>query len=215
VGAALTVRRLDADPRGLVQAIQATIAVVDRVHHDGQLPLIPVTWRSLAPGTFGAYDTRTFGEVEVPSRIVLDPMAPRPRLTLLYEIGHFLDHQALGDRNVFASVGHSNLDEWRGVVRETRAVQRLSFLQRSDPAPSLRRHIQDYANTYVELWERSYAQYVAGRSADPALRPELDEARQRRPRGEYLPYHWDGDDFAPVATAIDDVFRRLGWIGQT
>jgi hypothetical protein len=63
----------------------------------------------------------------------------------------------------------------------------------------------------AELWERSYALYVAHRSADAELLAEVDERRGQV--GSFpMPYLWDEDDFDPVAAVIDDLFRRLGWL---
>jgi len=62
-----------------------------------------------------------------------------------------------------------------------------------------------------ELWARSYAQYVATRSGDAILKAQLAVACERLPGMPYYPEQWDDDDFAPIAEAIDELFRGKGW----
>jgi hypothetical protein len=63
----------------------------------------------------------------------------------------------------------------------------------------------------VELWARSYSQYIATRSGDPDLLKGID--MQRDPGRLYKDFHWSDEDFAPIAAAIDAMFKKLGWIG--
>lgn len=71
--------------------------------------------------------------------------------------------------------------------------------------------------TAEELWARSYAQFVVTMSGLERLRASLDALR-RRESGDvalgavYFPRQWDDDDFVEIGNAIEDLFRRLGWI---
>jgi hypothetical protein len=59
-----------------------------------------------------------------------------------------------------------------------------------------------------EVWARSYAQYIALRSGDATMQPQVADIR-RRPI--YGARHWEDADFEQVADAIDALFEGLGW----
>lgn len=210
ISQALVVRRLEPDPRALTERVVRALSAVDRVHGDGDLPSIPVDWAVLEPGVAAVYELVRFGQAnDVPRRIVVSTTVRRPGLAVLYEIGHFLDHQTLGERGRFASLGHPGLAAWRRAIYATRAIAELRRLRDSGRYAALYEHF-DYLLRPDEAWERSYAQYIVQRGGDPALLAELDE--RRRPTGSpFIPYLWDDDDIVLVAAAIDELFRELGW----
>ena len=210
VRAAIRLRRLDPDPRGLTEMVERAVAAIDRVHGDGDLPPIPVDWDVLEPGVAAVSELVRFGQAnEVPRRIVVSTAVRRPGLAVLYEIGHLLDHQTLGERGRFASFDHPRMAAWRRETYATRAIAELRRLRDTGRYVALAEHF-DYLLRPDEAWERSYAQYVVQRSGDPALLAEL--AERRRPAGTpFIPYLWDDDDIGPVAAAIDDLFQELGW----
>ena len=186
--------------------IRAAVAAIDRVHGDGSLPLIAVRRLALPPGSDGLYDPQP------PAQIVVAEQAPHPALTVLHEIGHVLDHHGVGSPGVFSSAVDPSLTDWRDAVRASQAFAELARLARTaasadDVAYAL------YLAEYEELWARSYAQYVIVASGDPRLLRQLDSVRQHpsRPGAGYTPEQWDDGDFAPIAAAIDAVFRGLGW----
>ena len=56
---------------------------------------------------------------------------------------------------------------------------------------------------------RSYAQYIATRSQDPAMLKELDASRDPG-KTPYYAAQWADDDFEPIAEAYDALFAALG-----
>jgi hypothetical protein len=62
-----------------------------------------------------------------------------------------------------------------------------------------------------ELFARSYAQYIAVRSADQELQQSLDAFRETRTGKVYYPMQWHDDDFVAVDQAIDEILVELGW----
>ncbi|MCV5648931.1 hypothetical protein OFN55_40020, partial [Escherichia coli] len=75
------------------------------------------------------------------------------------------------------------------------------------------RYDLEYANYLLdpsELWARSYAQYIARKSGDPAMREELAEMLRAR-AGLNLYALWEDEEFAPIMKEMDDLFRSLGW----
>lgn len=63
-----------------------------------------------------------------------------------------------------------------------------------------------------ELWARSYAQFVAGRSNDMAPRMQLDSLRNRPVGTFYYGEQWDEDDFLLISASIEAIFQDLGWM---
>lgn len=197
--------------------------VLDRVHGDGELPRIPVAADDRIDG-LARYRVAAGGpDAGTPVDIRARMLGSHPELSLLHELGHFLDHQTLGQRGEFASVEHTNLAEWRDAVDATGSVNtlraivargtvtvELDGLERVFPV-SVR--VLEHDLQWQELWARSYAQYMAQAAGQPRLLAQLAAALGvgRRPR---LPYtlQWEADDFRPVLAAIERLFRMKGWM---
>jgi hypothetical protein len=181
------------------------LAVVDRVHLDGELPRIPIDRYRDKSHFEGQYRYKVnSGRAQ---GIGIDPFGPVPEFAVLHEIGHFLDHQALGKPGAFASNRHPDLEEWRRAVRATRSYLGLRELREKNPSfPGVR-----FLLKYTELWARSYSQYVAVKSQNTTLLQQLANDREH----QELPYnwaHWEDDDFAPIVAVIDRLLRRKGWL---
>lgn len=126
---------------------------------------------------------------------------------LAHEVGHLLDHVAIGSPDAFASTGRDPLlDDLVGAIRGTAAHAGLRAVR----SPARRRYLGDRR----ELVARAYAQYVALRSGDPELTALLATARRPAPDGT-PGGQWDDDDFGPVAAALDRLIDRLGWAPAT
>lgn len=192
------------------------LAAIDAVHGDGLLPAVPVTIVSTTRrwGTF-RYDLTDGG----PPGIEVHRGDAHKRLTLAHEVGHLLDYAAIGEPNRFGTEARATLfADWRRAVLASAALQELLWL-RAQPigtrppgtaGPGSGDRYIRYLTTDVELWARSYAQYIARRSGNAAMLHELGAVR-RRVSGLYLPEQWDDDDFEPIAAAIDELLTQLGW----
>jgi hypothetical protein len=76
------------------------LEAIDAVHGDGMLPLLPVI-RTRGRVQVGAYEWISHtGEA---LRLSFSVTNDHPELSVVHEIGHFLDHQALGRPGAFAS----------------------------------------------------------------------------------------------------------------
>jgi SPP1 gp7 family putative phage head morphogenesis protein len=207
----------------IARAITDVLAAIDSVHADGQLPRIPIKQVSTA-SAYGAFVWRDDGPVRV--QISDAPARPHYRMTLAHEIGHFLDFIGIG-QNSFASRQSddpsSPYHKWRQAVEQTETVRLLRELATKsvDQIVELRdgslhridRYDLEYANYLLdpsELWARSYAQYIARKSGDPAMREELAEMLRAR-AGLNLYALWEDEEFAPIMKEMDDLFRSLGW----
>ena len=214
-------RALDVEPGSRIESqIRDAIAAIDAVHTDGTLSRLPVTTASLTD-QHGYFGSTTAGDAV---EIVLNLFSPHVELTTVHEIGHFLDLKALHPAVPWASENSPTLAPWREAVKRSQAVQTLRHF--SDPAVSKIRGTQgngfvvEYLvdKTYVayllrakELWARSYAQFIATESRQPALMQQLEAERERPESGIYYPKHWDESDFQPICAEIVTLLRDLRW----
>lgn len=205
----------------LRDAGRRALDAIAKVHGDGELPELPVEREPQPWKQHGGY---YLSQDLKPRRITTTPSGDHPELTLVHEIGHFLDHQGVTgkvrDQYGFASSVDPRFEKLRTVIRESNASQellRLSKLReveieladgRTIDYPIDRGYIR-YLFLPHELWARAYSQYVALRSGDPTLKAQLDRLRRRGPL--YYPVQWDDDDFEPIAKAIDELMVELGW----
>jgi hypothetical protein len=76
---------------------------------------------------------------------------------------------------------------------------------------------KSYANTPEELWARAYHQWVADRSKSDWMRERIDDGllKRKHPDANTVGYgheQWTWEEFGPIADAIDDLMRSLGWM---
>lgn len=178
--------------------IERGVSAIDQVHAITAAPAVPIfgATRSSALGTY-SWDGPTLRPSQIGVRSP-EQGGTWPGMTTVHELGHYLDHQALGKPGEFASVRSPVLEPFRRAVMATEAVRRIEALPR--------RMQGEFLKPY-ELWARAYAQYITTRSRDPALRGQLDKIRT----GGQAWRQWSDDDFAPVAAAIDAVLKAKGW----
>ena len=181
--------------------LRALLAAIDAVHGDGALPRIPVRWGVLPRGMVAQYrTTRTSTEAV---SLTINPNRSRWMLAAVHEIGHFLDHQGIGDDSTMASRTSPLLLPWRHAVVESHAYRTLVEDFGSPP----------YLTDVEELWARSYAQWIALHGGEETLRTQVVQSRGSDPRVAVHSAQWHDDDFEPIADEVTRLFRRLRWIG--
>jgi SPP1 gp7 family putative phage head morphogenesis protein len=200
----------------LTRLSRNVLGVIDRVHGDGDLPVIPVK-QNATRYRHGAYSFwRTGGAKE----ITISKLGDHPELTLAHEIGHFLDHQGVR-KGEHVSVAGDEFAEFRQLAEASRAIQEIRRLRSArrvivklpggeDLAYPIDGEYLRYLTKPEEIWARAYAQYITLRSGDPTMRNQLNVLRQRLGQ-VYYPSQWDDDDFEPIAEAMDRLMLRLGW----
>ena len=154
--------------------------------------------------------------------ITLNSGANEPRLTLLHEVGHLLDHAGIASDGGFQSNSENpRLTQWwDAVTRSAVYLRAVAMKGKKSMLVELRtgrkeriridqRIVSDRLDAR-ELFARSYAQYIVVRGSNEALREELRRARSGQNALKY-PEHWDEEDFVPIAVAFDELLRRLGW----
>jgi len=191
---------------------RAAVDAINAVHGDGELEKIPLRWGKSSFEN-GSYTYRG----RIPVKITISKYTKTPRLTAAHEMGHFLDQQGIGKKTYasedpqFAKL----FGAWRKAVHESGNVRRLNeMLQGEDRIEHEGERVEvdkewiRYALTERELFARSYAQWIAGRSNDDKMKAELRSTQEFRPHRS----QWDDEEFEPIAAAMDEMFQELGWL---
>ncbi len=197
---------------------QRALQAIDSVHGDGNLPVIPIKSSPHNANYLGAYYYRKFtGE---PSHISIRAGGDHKELTLLHEVGHFIDHKAAPGKG-FSSTYHDLFRGWRNAVDNTAEMQHLRALLQGPSTLKLADgtvHYVDkayvkYLLSYEEAWARSYAQWITARAGDAVIEEQLQEilANQESALISY-PTQWDPEGFSKVAEEIENIMRKMKWL---
>jgi hypothetical protein len=192
-------------PRGETKdRMAATIEAIDSVHGDGALEVTPISVKSMKG--LGEFSWKGGKSV----RISIHKAGDHQELTLVHEVGHFLDFFGVpggrpGSRAERDRTKDPRFAEWLGAIKESGAHKALTEKLKERLEKS-KLDFTKYLLSPEELWARSYAQYIALRSSSPVLKTQLDKLRQR---AELV--QWADDEFTSIAEAMDDLFLKLGW----
>jgi hypothetical protein len=153
--------------------------------------------------------------------IRMNPRSDHIELTTVLEIGHYLDHQVIGNRGEFASVAHPRLADWRKAVESSRAYEQLLDMRTAgsipveiEPGRVLQYRIRNKADVLLqlpEMFSRSYAQYVAIRTGDRKLRHQLGRFSSPKYELAVVPEYWAEHDFGLISDALERLILELGW----
>ncbi len=201
-----------------------TMDAIDSTHGDGELPKIPVKGSS-AKGYYGQYKHYFDGR---PVDIRIAYKGTHHETTLAHEIGHFLDHQAIGKKGIFESEAAFQfksklMEKWEHAISNSEAYQKLVDMLKNPTSYEVEIETlsgfkfttkPDHAHTrYLlqprELWARSYAQYIAESSGNEVM---LEQITKEVGDKIYGVRQWSSEDFAPIKKAIDEIFIELGWM---
>jgi hypothetical protein len=189
--------------------------LIDSVHGDGTLPAIPIA-ANASRTTYGSYQ-HSLGR---PVRINISRHGDHREFTGLHEIGHFLDQQGIGSRQ-FASESDPRMEAFRRAAAESKAIKSLEELKgkrRVDVnynGQSLSYTLDQKYLSYLlrkrEIWARAYSQYIARKTGNAQALSQLNKLRERSGQ-VYYAKQWEDDDFEPIAKAIDELLKSLGWM---
>lgn len=116
--------------------------------------------------------------------------------------GHLLQEQALGEPGFPDAATHPEMAGWRAAVEASAKVRGFRV------EPGLGDDARGERLGHGELFARSYAQYIARRSADPVLLAQVEKVRGSLKDGWKV---WDEADFDSIAPAFDAMFTAKGW----
>ena len=189
----------------LREEISGAINAIDQVHSDGALPSIPVKEVALEPGIHGRFRSRQIQGVGSAVDIAVCP-GPWPQLTMVHEVGHLLDLEAVGVKGVPATkTRHPIVQQVLEAANRSEAVQGLRSRMTEATSPRTKQYY-NYLLSDVEIWARAYAQFIAQNSTNPDLQSQLDKALASEPFRQ-----WSKGDFAPIASAIEAMLEKLRW----
>jgi hypothetical protein len=185
------------------------VETVDHLHRFARLPQIPLVLTKCRREN-GAYKYRM--RPSQPLSIAVSHHAAFPSLTLLHEIGHFLDHLTLNRaRCGFASEFDPVFEPLRAYWAQSALVQRMNAVARNSRASSQVRATVRYQLAIRELWARTYLQWVIGRSEDLMLRAcfQSDACRLRMNHSP-TDYYWEDEELNDIIPLVDQLFREVG-----
>lgn len=158
----------------------------------------------------------------IPTRIKLNTtenLGRTAELTLIHEVGHYLDHTAVGETKDFMgsspTVGLSNrrerslpvFNDFLSTVEKTPTMQRI--IKKSKEAK--RQEEKDY-NAYLmtrsEIFARAFTQYVANKSGSGALQAQF-KAEQTKRNAKNM--YWSDAEFKKLEPVMDKMFKEMGW----
>lgn len=200
---------LQVPPGDMEPLVRRVLDRIDAIHDVSGLPQMPIVYTN-DPLRFGGYMPE---RAEYQRQFALSRSGPYPELTLTHEIGHLLDH-ALGDFLVYLSSEPASMfSEVRQAMENSRAISSLrASIQFSPGLLQTHRFQILYWLAPQEQWARAYAQFIAVRSQDSVLLQNIEKARLLDGPDVFHNVQWDEDDFAPIALAIEAMFRKSGWI---
>ncbi len=195
-------------PASVAKRIGSALEVIDSAHDDGKLEALKILRQAAGDPSLGSYHTG--GKM-----ISINTAGPRIEMTTAHEIGHWLDEQALGSvldksgkikaRSDLATHWHVRLKDWRKAILESPEYAAI------ENDPKMNRGRQRYLLRLEELWARSYAQWVATVSGNRTMNDQLDTILAGEAMTESIS-QWSKQSFAPIKTAIDNLFKTLHWI---
>jgi hypothetical protein len=200
---------LVAPPTPFGKRLRSALYLIDTIHSvgDRRIPRIAIVETN---------DRRALGNLVYhpgtgePLCLEISRRNEQAELSLLHEIGHFLEFAAIPGANF----GHRdwNSDPFLGrmldAANASACVSHLRTAVQGMTDPLQIRAFGYYLDP-KEIWSRAYAQFIAARSQDPVLMGFLD---RRRSPNIPDPIQWKDSDFGPMTAAIESVFAELGWL---
>lgn len=156
---------------------------------------------------------RLLGEVEVTPKA--DWGGLDMEVTIQHEMGHALDltwGERLGTKGGMASDSRAGAwGRFHKATRNSKTIQRIMGTAYDDAGNKVR--LAKTSRTYLtrnrEVWARAFAQWMASQPGNEGRLYNLIVTRAD-PTVRTFPDHWEADDFAPIAKAVEDVLREMG-----
>lgn len=189
--------------RGFADRLATAGAAIERVHRlPEQLPTVRVRAIFGTAAHRGTFDPATM-------TIRVNPGADIPELTYVHEIGHYLDLHLLGNGQTPATLFRDDrYVAWWTAITSSRVQPALQTAMRDMTSSEDYRAHAAYLARPIEMWARSYAQWIALRSGDRTLIEQVES--QLSSGGSDRWRQWDSDDFTAIAAAIDGLLG--GWL---
>jgi hypothetical protein len=197
------------DESPFARQFRHVVGLVDHLHRFAASPRIPLVLTKCHHES-GAYRYRL--RPSQPLSIAVSRYATFPSLTLLHEIGHFLDHLSLNRAKCgFASEFDPVFEPLRSCWTQSALVQRMNAVARSSrTSPHVRATVR-YQLAIRELWARTYLQWAIARSEDIMLlacfQADAGSLRMNCPPTDY---YWDDVELHDIIPLVDQLFFEAG-----
>ena len=178
-----------------VEPVQRAMKAINSVHGTGTLPKIPIR-----AGNAGDYLGLFVADTRGPVAIRLTG-GDHAALTVIHEIGHFLDFAGLPGEGFSSRNPKGKLRRVMRAIRKTAEVKEIE--KAVGPA--------HYLMKPPELLARAYTQYIVRKSSDPGLIGELVILKFASTLTVEVNKQWSEESFRPVEAAFDRLFKGLGW----
>lgn len=183
------------------KVVNEVLACIDSVHGDGKLIGCEVKSAGRSKEVNGAYSRYW------PPTIRLSSSARSPELTLVHEIGHYIDYEGLK---------HSPSSLRRTDDKEPLITKVLEEIHNSTGYKDGAAFFSEHAPSYLPYWSRdrevfarAYAQYIAIKSQNAKLLRQVSTIL-KDPDNKFL--QWTSSDFHGILKAMDDLFKGEGWL---
>jgi hypothetical protein len=211
--------------------LDAAVARIEKVHgqRSNLKAVTPVKVAKTGAGTLGSLRyIPGVGPTYITISNKLDDI--QAQATLTHELGHLLDmHLArgYGVKGGYLSSG-ANLKKSKAMTAlmdalwDSEAIKSLRDLKAgpqkiqgktagvSYSVPT--KHIK-YLLNRNEQFARAYAQYIASKSGDTALKAKLQNHLSKKGKVPlFIQRQWTDKDFAPIEAAFDALFKEQGWV---
>lgn len=186
-------------------AYQNAVDLIESVHGDGPLPEVVLSTRDMGKGTYGGFVPHAGGwEIWINGK-----ETPHVESTVIHEIGHWIDRGGLGSGGLPATAAPDQgpLKNWWSQIQASNEYTELKNYQGD---PGTRHYIDRYLLSPVELWARSYAQYIGQKTQNNEILATMEWWRQR---GDYSQFRqWDPQGFQKIFDEIDQILTDQGWM---
>jgi hypothetical protein len=202
-------------PPIIATTLAETMAVIDAVHGDGDLPTIPVR---LGGNTAGVYNYTVAPDGrKVAREIGVSPglAMGSPHWALTHEVGHLLDQQGFGGGKGWSSRHdpHPAWQAFRDAVDASPTIQHLRALhtgkaQLPGQGKSLLQQGKyvDYLLKPEEVFARAYTQWIAVKANHKGMLGVINKTTSGP-----IPMHWPKSEWGPIGAALDALFAAKGW----
>lgn len=200
---------------GAGPAVQEALAAIDQVHGVPQMATVKAAGMS---GTNLLGEYRYDATSGKPIGIKVSKDSDVPSLTAAHELGHYLDHQDLGSKGDYSSNSLDTLQGWRQAAYSSPTVTNIrnraheTYTGINGQEYTKTNPYMAYLSSEREVFARSYSQYIATRSGNPALLADLRRV-QNGDSGLSRNTQWSDEEFTPIGKAFDDLFAVLGLRG--
>ena len=181
-------------------SVNRALTAINKVHGDGKLPKIPIQ-ASRSKQFYGAFEysrySREASAIKLASK-------DHPELTLIHEIGHFLDNNGLPGKGFCSELNLSEIIPLMKAIDNSNEIQVLKALPSNKSI--------SYLLNPAEQFARAYAQYIAWKTQDPTLILQLKGIQLNSGNPVNRCKQWNEENFLPIAAEFDILFKKMGWL---